>query len=120
MCNITAAVELNGRLDFIDDSVTVVFPPSNFPGEETINVFIPFIDDDTNEPLFEGFYVNVSIDALRSDPVDIANAELIRNGVALIRIEDDDSEYARYIIEHSYLITMNHVTTKAVLVVKIS
>ena len=57
-----------------------------------MNVFIPFIDDDTNEPLFEGFYVRVTIDEVLSNPADVANAETIRNGVALIRIEDDDSK----------------------------
>ena len=86
------AVEQTGRQDFIADSVTVTFPPSIFTGEETVNVFIPFIDDDTNEPLFEGFYAMVTINALLSDPTDVANAVAIRNGITLIRIEDDDSE----------------------------
>lgn len=57
-------------------------------------MFIGFVNDDVNEPLFEGFYVHISIDTDRSDPSDIANVEIIRNGVALIRIEDDDSKYA--------------------------
>ena len=70
----------------------MTFPASSFTGEETINVFIPFVDDDTNEPRFEGFYVHVTIDTVLSDPVDVANAALIRNGITLIRIEDDDSK----------------------------
>ena len=57
-----------------------------------MNVFIQFIDDDTNEPINEGLYVRVTIDEVLSDPVDVANAETIRDGVALVRIEDDDSK----------------------------
>ena len=58
-----------------------------------MDVFIPFIDDDTNEPQFEGFYLSVSIVVTPlSDPTDTADARIIRNGVALIRIEDNDSK----------------------------
>ena len=39
--------------------------------------------------------MRVTIDLLLSDPVDIANAEIIRNGIALIRIEDDDSKWKK-------------------------
>ena len=34
----------------------------------------------------------VTINTLLSDPTDVANAMAIRNGITLIRIEDDDSE----------------------------
>ena len=60
-----------------------------------MNVFIPFVNDDINEPLFEGFYVHVSIDTVRSDPRDTVDAEIIRNGVALVHIEDDDSMFKK-------------------------
>lgn len=86
------AVDINGAQDYIEDMVTVTFPASNNPSEESINVFIPFIDDDTNEPINEGFYVRVTINELLSNPTDVANAETIRGGIALVRIEDDDSK----------------------------
>ena len=86
------AVDINGVQDYIEDTVTVTFPTSNNPAEEAINVFIPYIDDDTNEPINEGFYVRVTINEVLSNPTDVANAQTIRDGIALIRIEDDDSE----------------------------
>ena len=86
------AVDISGVQDYIEDSVTVTFPPSNNQAEEAMNVFVPFINDDTNEPINEGFYVRVTINEVLSDPTDVANAQTIRNGIALVRIEDDDSE----------------------------
>lgn len=96
----TIAVDINGAQDYIEDTVTVTFPASTNPAEETINVFIPFIDDDTNEPINEGFYVLVTINELLSSPTDVANAETIRNGIALVRIEDDDSKYFYVLVTH--------------------
>ena len=91
------AVDVNGVRDYIEDTVTVTFPASNNPAEEAMNVFIPFIDDNTNEPINEGFYVRVTINVVLSDPADVANAETIRDGVALVRIEDDDSKSVLFV-----------------------
>ena len=87
------AVDINRVQDYIEDRITVTFPASNNPAEEAMNIFIPFIDDDTNEPINEGFYVRVTINEVLSNPIDVANAQTIRDGIALIRIEDDDSEF---------------------------
>ena len=57
-----------------------------------MNAFIPFIDDDTNEPINEGFYVLVTINEVLSNPIDVANAQTIRGGISLVRILDDDSK----------------------------
>ena len=57
-----------------------------------MNAFIPFIDDDTNEPINEGFYVLVTINEVLSNPIDVANTQTIRGGISLVRILDDDSK----------------------------
>lgn len=54
-------------------------------------VTILFINDDTNEAT-EGFYLLVTINTLESNPIDVANAVVLRNGVALVRIRDDDGK----------------------------
>ena len=54
-------------------------------------ITIPIINDDTNEPT-EGFYLLVTINTLESNPTDVANAVVLRNGVALVRIRDDDGK----------------------------
>ena len=56
-----------------------------------MSVTIPFINDDTNEAE-EGFYLLVTINTLLSNPVDVANAVVLRNGVSLVRIRDDDGK----------------------------
>ena len=52
-------------------------------------VTIPFINDNTNEA-DEGFYLLVTVNTLLSDPIDVASAVVLRNGVALVTIRDDD------------------------------
>ena len=54
-------------------------------------VTIPIINDDTNEAL-EGLYLLVTINTVESNPTDVANAVVLRNGVALVRITDDDGK----------------------------
>ena len=54
-------------------------------------VTIPFIDDNTNEAE-EGFYLLVTVNTLLSDPTDVSNAVVLRNGVALVSIRDDDGK----------------------------
>ena len=54
-------------------------------------ITIPIINDDTNEAI-EGFYLLVTINTLESNPTDVANAVVLRNGVALVRIRDDDGK----------------------------
>lgn len=56
-----------------------------------MTVTIPFINDDINEAE-EGFYLLITVNALLSDPTDVSNAIVLRNGVALVRIRDDDGE----------------------------
>lgn len=87
--HITFAVELNGLQDFVDNRITVTFPQTSSTAEVVIPVTIPFINDDTNEAT-EGFYLLVTINTLQSNPLDVANAIVLRNGVALVSIRDDD------------------------------
>lgn len=82
-------VDVSGKQDFLDDRLQVVFPPSTSTGEDVMLMNISFINDSTNEAQ-EGFFILASIDTIQSDPMDVQNAMAIRNGVALIRIDDDD------------------------------
>ena len=82
-------VDPSGTQDFLNDRFTVVFPPSTSVGEVEMLVTITFIDDDTNEAQ-EGFYLLASIDSTQSNPTDVQQAMAIRNGIALINIDDDD------------------------------
>ena len=50
---------------------------------------IPFINDGINEDT-EGLYILATVDRVLSDSTDVQEASAIRNGVALIRINDDD------------------------------
>ena len=85
------AVELNGLQDFIADRITVTFPQTDSTAEVVMPVTIPIINDDTNEAT-EGLYLLVTINTLESNPTDVANAVVLRNGVALVRIRDDDGK----------------------------
>lgn len=85
-------MEFNGLQDFVEDSITVTFPATTSGTEVVMTVNIPFINDDTNEA-DEGFYLLVTVNTLLSDPADVANAEVLRNGVALVTIRDDDGIY---------------------------
>ncbi len=86
------AVELNGLQDFIADRISVTFPQTTSTAEVVMPVTIPIINDDTNEAL-EGFYLLVTINTVESNPTDIANAVVLRNGVALVQIRDNDGKY---------------------------
>ena len=63
-----------------------------------IPVTVPLINDDTNEAT-EGFYLLITINTLESNPTDVADAVVLRNGVALVRIKDDDGKV--YIVLHA-------------------
>ena len=82
-------VELNGLQDFIEDRITVTFPQTTSTAEVVMPVTIPLINDDTNEAE-EGFYLLITINTLESNPIDVASAVVLRNGVALVQITDDD------------------------------
>lgn len=82
-------MELNGLRDFVGDQITVTFPPATSGAEVVMPVTIPFINDDTNEAE-EGFYLLITVDTLQSDPTDVSNSVVLRNGVALVSIRDDD------------------------------
>ena len=84
-------VELTGLQDFSEDRITVTFPQTTSTVEVVMSITIPIINDDTNENE-EGLYLLLTIDTLSSDSVDVANAVVLRNGVALVRIRDNDGE----------------------------
>ena len=87
----TYIVEVNGLQDFVADRISVTFPQTTSTAEVVMPVSIPIIDDDTNEAI-EGLYLLVTINILESNPTDVANAIVLRNGVALVRITDDDGK----------------------------
>ena len=63
-----------------------MFPPSSTTDEETITIALA--QDSLFEPAVEGFYLVVA--DIQSQNVDSASAN---NGVALVNIEDIDSEF---------------------------
>lgn len=65
----------------------VTFPPSLTIQER--EVFIPLVIDDINEAI-EGFFVVVVTENISDPSVTI---ELVRGGVTLVNILDDDSKY---------------------------
>ena len=74
-----------GRRDFVRNGpINVTFPPSS--GIQDQEVFIPIVQDNINEAV-EGFYAVV-------EPVDLLEptreVTLIREGVTLVNIRDDD------------------------------
>ncbi len=70
---------------------TVTFPPSN--GAMDMRVFLEFIDDDINEAA-EGFFAVLELDtAADHEQSDLDDGiTLIREGVTLVIIRDDDGE----------------------------
>ena len=70
----------------------VTFEPSQTFQEKQL--FLPFVDDDINE-LNEGFVIEIKVDEEESNPEDVANLKYRFNGVALIRITNDDGEPSR-------------------------
>ena len=81
-------VESGGKRDFDNQPVTVTFPPSL--GSDSMTADIGTFDDFINEDT-EGFLLSLSVTEI--DPIDEGTGiTLIREGVALVRITDDDSE----------------------------
>ena len=77
-------------MDFDNTTIEVVFQPSTINEEQVQTVIL--LEDNFNEDI-EGFYIVVQVDAARSSPTDVNNTELVRNGVALVRITDNDSKF---------------------------
>ncbi len=81
----------NGRRDFVETVKTIIIPPSAGAMDQT--VFLEFINDDINEAP-EGFFAvlefNISAEHDQRDLDD--GIILIRQGVVLIVIQDDDGE----------------------------
>ena len=73
------------RTDFDNSVKTVTFEPSVSQLEET--VIISLVDDSVNEA-DEGFIIIVKL--VEIGTLDDQNLSLERNGVALVRIVDDD------------------------------
>lgn len=88
-------VDENGRKDFYRVLETVIFPAGM--SQKEVMVFLPFYDDDINENT-EGYLAMVRINESASDPQDVVSANYIRNGIALIVINDDDRKNLHYII----------------------
>ena len=76
-------------MDFDNTTIEVVFQPSTINEEQVQTVIL--LEDNFNEDV-EGFFIVVQVDATRSSPTDVSNTELVRNGVALVRITDNDSK----------------------------
>ena len=74
-------------MDFNNTVQRVTFAPST--SSETVDVTIDFFDDAINEA-DEGFLIVVRVDPAASNPQDISNVALDRNGVALVTIHNDD------------------------------
>lgn len=83
MCNVGG--------DFVGGSFAVVFPPSDTDDQQTINITL--VQDSIFEPLFEGFFAVATINEQLNNPADSFASEPLRLGVALIIIEDSDSEF---------------------------
>ena len=68
---------------------TVTFEASQSFQEKRL--FLPFVDDNINE-LDEGFIIEIKVDKAASNSIDVARLTYRFNGVALIRITNDDGE----------------------------
>ena len=69
-----------------------------------VDVTINFLDDAINEA-DEGLLVVVRVDENASDPQDVSNIALERNGVASVTIINDDRECIIYFTYYSIAIT---------------
>ena len=81
------AVEPQGQKDFNNTAQRVVFALNTSP--EMVNVMIDFFDDAINEA-DEGFLIVMRVDPAASNPQDIPDVILERNGVSLVTILNDD------------------------------
>ena len=80
------AVEAD-RNDFDNSIKTITFEPSVSPQQQTVT--IDLVNDEINEAQ-EGFYLVISVTEISS--ADEPNLILERNGVALVRITDNDGK----------------------------
>ena len=81
---------VNGTLDVKKDDIIVEFLTTTNGGDVNMSVIIPFVNDDTIEAE-EGFYLVMTVYSR-------ADFNVHRNGVALVRIEDDDSKVVLILI----------------------
>ena len=81
------AVEPQEQKDFNNTAQRVVFALNTSP--EMVNVMIDFFDDAINEA-DEGFLIVMRVDPAASNPQDIPDVILERNGVSLVTILNDD------------------------------
>ena len=84
-CFHTLAVD-GTRNDFDNTVQQITFPPNPANAEQILTINL--IDDTINEAQ-EGFYVMIRV--VQSGPTD--QITFVRNGVALIRITDNDRKY---------------------------
>ena len=92
------AVEPQGRMDLNNTVQRVTFVPSG--SDMIVDVTINFLDDAINEAN-EGLLVVVRVDEAASDPQDVQNLALEREGVASVTIINDDRECIIYFTYYS-------------------
>jgi len=77
----------NGRRDFKkSENIQVTFSPSNTAQDHILH--IPLVNDKFNEEI-EGFFVIIDVENIASLDDDVM-VELVRDGVTLVNIIDDD------------------------------
>lgn len=81
--HITSYIGDGTRNDFDNAVQQVIFEPNPAISEQSVSINL--VDEFINEAQ-EGFYVMIEV--MESGPTDVIN--LIRNGIALIRIDDND------------------------------
>lgn len=89
-CMLCITVEPSGKQDFVNTTQTVTFPPSLSVIADEREVLIGIINDDINEA-DEGFFLVLEIE--EASQTDVDNTVFIRNGVALVIIDDEDSKF---------------------------
>lgn len=89
ICLFISAV--NGNLDIINNKIAITFPAANSTTDVKMSVIIPLNNDDIVEAE-EGFYLVITVNTSLSHSTNVSNMDVLRNGVALIRIKDDDSK----------------------------
>lgn len=81
-------VNSNGRMDFSNLAIPITFPPSQ--GSDGMSVSIATIDDLINEAM-EGYLLVLEIETIAPED-EGTGVVLERDGLALIRILDNDSK----------------------------
>ena len=82
---------VNGNVDILKEKITVTFPAANSTTDVYEPVIIYLINDEIVEAE-EGFYLLITVNTSLSHSTDIRNVNMLRNGVALIRIKDFESK----------------------------